>query len=303
MKGGGFNKSSNEAKAPTVNHANTEQLNSTLENLLTESGVPKTLLRLTHDQIVPDPDQPRKQFDESRIKELAASIKEHGQAQPIVVKELDDGNYQIIVGERRWRAAQYGEFKLDAVLNNELSPTKTKVLQILENVKREEMTVEDTAVAYVETVALIVQEQEINKVDAANIIGISKSEYYRWESIYNGLQDEGSSLSLFLMHTDDITALDQARKLEKKNPEAVLKLIKRLNGGSFKGNLRDEIQKLGAVKKGDKSAPKPKVKLEFDSAERVGNEIIVSLKKGKANETLVINAGVLSMLNGLLEDE
>src|SRR5262252_10481768 len=69
------------------------------------------------DRILPNAHQPRKNFDEDALNELAASIKEHGVIQPVVVSALDDGFFQLIAGERRWRASQRaGLLRVSAVV-------------------------------------------------------------------------------------------------------------------------------------------------------------------------------------------
>ena len=68
-------------------------------------GESKTLLYCGIEEIFPNPSQPRKQFDESRLQELAESIREKGILEPLLVRRTDQG-YELIVGERRWRAAQ-----------------------------------------------------------------------------------------------------------------------------------------------------------------------------------------------------
>ena len=69
------------------------------------------LLMLPIDKIEPNPDQPRHEFDESALKELAVSIREIGVIVPITVREIDDEHYQIIAGERRWRASNMAALK------------------------------------------------------------------------------------------------------------------------------------------------------------------------------------------------
>ena len=75
------------------------------------------LLEVDIDRILPNSQQPRKNFDEDALNELAASIRAHGVIQPIVVSALDDGFFQIIAGERRWRASQRaGLLRIPAVV-------------------------------------------------------------------------------------------------------------------------------------------------------------------------------------------
>ena len=98
-------------------------------------------------EITPDPDQPRRHFDEEALNELAASIKEHGILQPIVVIPKD-GGYQIVAGERRYRAASIaGLLKVPALVRT-LSAQHKLELSLIENLQRRDLNVLETATAY-----------------------------------------------------------------------------------------------------------------------------------------------------------
>ena len=90
-----------------------------------------------HD-IMPNLNQPRKTFKEEKIEELAASIKEHGIIQPIVVRERENG-YEIVAGERRWRAARKAELTQVPCLVRELSDEQNMLFAIIENMQREDL--------------------------------------------------------------------------------------------------------------------------------------------------------------------
>ena len=90
-----------------------------------------------HD-IMPNVNQPRKTFNEDKIEELAASIKEHGIIQPIVVRKHDKG-YEIVAGERRWRAAMKAELSQVPCLIRELDDEQNMLIAIIENMQREDL--------------------------------------------------------------------------------------------------------------------------------------------------------------------
>ena len=90
-----------------------------------------------HD-IMPNLNQPRKTFKEEKIEELAASIKEHGIIQPIVVRKRENG-YEIVAGERRWRAARKAELTQVPCLVRELSDEQNMLFAIIENMQREDL--------------------------------------------------------------------------------------------------------------------------------------------------------------------
>lgn len=98
--------------------------------------------------IVPDPDQPRRHFDEEALQTLADSIREHGILQPIVVVPGKRGNFEIVAGERRWRAAKLAEqTKIPAIVRT-LGAQHKLELSIIENVQRADLNPLETATAY-----------------------------------------------------------------------------------------------------------------------------------------------------------
>src|SRR3989442_9477505 len=100
------------------------------------------------DRILPNSHQPRKNFDEDALNELSNSIREHGVVQPIVVRPLDDGFFQLIAGERRWRAAQRaGLTKVPAVVR-ESGEHAALEIALGENLQREDLNPIEEAQAY-----------------------------------------------------------------------------------------------------------------------------------------------------------
>ena len=98
------------------------------------------LKKLHPDNIIPNPDQPRETFNKEKIQELANSIKEFGQLQPIKVRPLNgSGNYQIVYGERRWRAAKLNDMELDCFVK-ETKPKRQKMEGLIENIHREDLS-------------------------------------------------------------------------------------------------------------------------------------------------------------------
>ena len=107
-----------------------------LENSVDEM-VATNSLPLT--EIVPNKEQPRKTFDEGALEELADSIKQHGVLQPLLVRPLPSGGYQLVAGERRWRASRIAGLKEVPVVVKELSDIETMEIAIIENLQREDL--------------------------------------------------------------------------------------------------------------------------------------------------------------------
>jgi ParB family chromosome partitioning protein len=105
-------------------------------------------------QIIPNRFQPRTIFDEEKISELALTIRTHGIIQPIVVRECEDGKFEIIAGERRWRAVQkLGWTEIPAIIKN-LNDKETASVALIENLQREELTPIEEAMAYAKLLEL-----------------------------------------------------------------------------------------------------------------------------------------------------
>ncbi len=100
------------------------------------------------EKIIPNKDQPRKEFDAEKIKELAASIKEQGILQPIVARKLESGEYEIIAGERRWRAAQVAGVHEIPVILKEADNKKVLEWALIENIQREDLNPIEESEAY-----------------------------------------------------------------------------------------------------------------------------------------------------------
>ena len=99
-------------------------------------------------EIVPNPQQPRRHFDEVKLAELATSVKSKGVLQPIIVKKLDDGKYGIVVGERRWRAAKLADLKEIPVLIVDANDQEQLAISLVENLQREDLSPIEEALAY-----------------------------------------------------------------------------------------------------------------------------------------------------------
>ncbi len=107
-----------------------------LENT-TEDMVATNTLPIS--EITPNKDQPRKTFDEAALDELAESIKQHGVLQPLLVRPLPNGGYQLVAGKRRWRASRRAGLREVPVVVKELTDTETMEIAIIENLQREDL--------------------------------------------------------------------------------------------------------------------------------------------------------------------
>ena len=122
-------------------------------------------------QIIPNPSQPRKNFKNEDLKELSSSIKNQGLIQPIIVKPIPDNQFQIVAGERRWRACQLnGMHEVDCVIKD-IDDTSVLEAALIENIQREDLNVIEEANAYKGLIDI----KRINNESLAKLIGKSSS--------------------------------------------------------------------------------------------------------------------------------
>jgi len=130
-----------------------------------------SIQKINISQIIPNPSQPRKNFKDGELKELSSSIKNQGLIQPIIVKPTKDNQFQIIAGERRWRACQLnGMHEIDCVIK-ELDDTDVLEAALIENIQREDLNVIEEANAYKGLIYI----KKINNENLAKLIGKSSS--------------------------------------------------------------------------------------------------------------------------------
>ena len=122
-------------------------------------------------EIEPNRDQPRKTFDDSAIAALADSIREHGMLQPILVRPLENGSYQIVAGERRWRAARMLGLEEVPVTIRAMTDQETMQIALIENLQRENLNPIEEALGYQELMDQFGMTQE----GISKIVGRSRS--------------------------------------------------------------------------------------------------------------------------------
>lgn len=108
----------------------------------------KSVFTCPVERIVPQKGQPRQHFDDAKLDELAASIRESGIIEPLVVRKANDGNYELIAGERRWRAAQRAGLHEVLVVVKDVSPKQAFELALVENIQRADLDAIEVAEAY-----------------------------------------------------------------------------------------------------------------------------------------------------------
>ena len=121
-------------------------------------------------KVEPNPDQPRQDFDEEELQALADSIEVHGIIQPLTVRELPSGYYQIIAGERRWRAARIANLSEVPAVIMEADDKKVKELALIENLQRQDLNPVEEALGY----DSLMKEYGLTQEEAAKRVGKSR---------------------------------------------------------------------------------------------------------------------------------
>ena len=107
-----------------------------------------TTVTLPLDEIIPNREQPRKQFDEDALADLSASIAQHGVLQPLLVRPMPDGSYQLVAGERRWRASRMAGLTEVPVVIRDMNEQESAELALIENLQREDLNPMEEAIGY-----------------------------------------------------------------------------------------------------------------------------------------------------------
>ncbi|MDD3193699.1 MAG: ParB/RepB/Spo0J family partition protein [Oscillospiraceae bacterium] len=121
-------------------------------------------------EIEPNRGQPRKEFDESALADLADSIREHGVIQPLLVRPLPSGGYQLVAGERRWRASRMAGLSEVPVVIRDLTDNETMELALIENLQRQDLNPLEEALGY----RSLMEEYQMTQEQVAKVIGKSR---------------------------------------------------------------------------------------------------------------------------------
>lgn len=183
------------------------------------------LVEIDLDRISPNPDQPRRHFDEEQLRELAASIERHGLKQPILVQEDEAGGYRIVAGERRWRACGLAGRRTIFAIVTEGDPDE---LALIENIQRVDLDALELARAF----ARLIERHDYTHEALGQVIGRSQAEVTR-------------TLSLLRL-PDDILA--EYEEHYRSVPKSILTEIAAVDDPEIQRRLWDAIKDGGTVK-------------------------------------------------------
>ena len=241
----------------------------------TDIQVKKTL-RVS--EIEPNRDQPRKTFSEDAINALAESIREHGMIQPILVRPLSTGSYQIVAGERRWRAARMLGLDEVPVTVRELSDSQTMQIAIIENLQRENLNPIEEANGYSE----LIEKYDMTQDEVAKLVGRSRS------AIANSIR----MLSLpdkvqKLIEDGDLSAGHAKALLAFSDEKLLVDTAKKAAGGGLTVRQVEKLAQLEENKSSAQAEASDKridnyfVEMELSLKERLGRKVKIDYGKNK----------------------
>ena len=207
-------------KAPIVDEEEVEQVKKKVSKSpkSKKKSEPEKELTLPIDKIEPNPDQPRNQFDEDTLQELSDSIKQYGMLQPILVTPKD-GFYEIIAGERRWRAAKLAGLNEVPVMIRKYSENEVVEIALIENIQRDNLNPIEEAMAYKRLLKLdprvqkMLEEEMISTGHARALLAITnKDQQYE---IAQKVFDEKLSVRDIEKLVKDLKKIKKDKKEEK----------------------------------------------------------------------------------------
>lgn len=239
-----------------------------------ESGVE---VRLS--EIEPNRDQPRKEFDQVALEELADSIKRHGLIQPLLVRPKPNGGYQLVAGERRWRASRLAGLEEVPVVIKELTDRETMEIAMIENLQREDLNPIEEAAGYkylIDTYSLTQQEVAEgcgkSRSAVANAIRLLSLPEEVIELIKNGTLTSGHGRAILAINDDELR-------------ETAIRLA--LQGATVR-----DLEKLGTQKRATKKlAPKTDNyyrEMELAIKDEIGRTVKINPGKKKGCGTITL---------------
>jgi len=238
--------------------------------------------------------QPRSRMDESALNELAASIREQGVIQPILARVMEDGGYEIIAGERRWRAAQIAGLSRVPVLVRKVADDAALVMALIENIQREDLNPLEEAVG----IQRLIDEFQMTHQLAADAVGRSRSAASNLLRLLKLTQPVQAMLmegDLDMGHARALLALEGAAQIVVAN-----KIV--LDGMSVREAERLVQHELTPIVKRDHKKVTPSrdvIRLQDMVADRLGANVVIQ-HGAKGVGKLVIGYKTLEQLDGIL---
>lgn len=272
---------------------------SSFDELFFDNGVgDEGVSTLRISEIEPNKNQPRKSFNNETLKQLADSITEHGVLQPLIVRSIASGNYMIIAGERRWRAAKMaGLSEIPVIIRDDLSDEQAMQIAMIENLQRENLNPIEEALGYKELIDRFGMTQD----KLAGVLGKARSSVANSLGLLalpNGVQE--------LLRNGSLSA-GHCKALKKVKDAALMtELAHKAAEGELSVRQVEAIAKREAARldeEKEKREIKPRLsyytEIEVSLSEMLGTKVRVS--EGKKGNVLQIDFADKEQLEGIIK--
>lgn len=263
-----------------------------LDALMGDPAAEDTLKTLPLDALQPGKYQPRTHMNEEALDELADSIRAQGLMQPVLVREIDIDRYEIIAGERRWRASQRAGLTEIPALVREIADETALAMALIENIQRENLNPLEEAIG----IQRLVDEFGLTQEMAAQAVGKSRSSIanlLRLLNLTEPVQDMLMAGYIDMGHARALLPLDTLQQLEA----ARLVVLKGLSVRDVEALVKKMQQAPVAAK--EKQVDPDVLRLQDSVSERIGARVVIQSGK-KGSGKLTIEYGSLEQLDSLL---
>ena len=265
------------------------------EDFSADFSTPSSTLPLS--QIESCQNQPRKSFDQEKLEELAESIRQHGVIQPLTVRKLASGYYQIIAGERRWRAARLAGLEEIPAVVIEADDQKAMELAMIENLQREDLNPIEEAEGF----RVLVETYGMTQEQAAERVGRSRS------AVANALRLLDLNVSIQKLVEDGELSAGHARAILPLSPFLRVKAVSEITKGGLNVRQTEKLVKALMSHGLETPAPETKASAEVDYAAEAAKSLSTRLgrachiSQGKKKGKIEIEYYGMDDLNDLLE--
>ena len=265
------------------------------EDFSADFSTPSSTLPLS--QIESCQNQPRKSFDQEKLEELAESIRQHGVIQPLTVRKLASGYYQIIAGERRWRAARLAGLEEIPAVVIEADDQKAMELAMIENLQREDLNPIEEAEGF----RVLVETYGMTQEQAAERVGRSRS------AVANALRLLDLNVSIQKLVEDGELSAGHARAILPLSPFLRVRAVSEITKGGLNVRQTEKLVKTLMSHGLETPAPEKKASAEVDYAAEAAKSLSTRLgrachiSQGEKKGKIEIEYYGMDDLNDLLE--
>ncbi|HLR53556.1 MAG TPA: nucleoid occlusion protein [Pseudogracilibacillus sp.] len=232
------------------------------------------VVQLPVSNVQPNSYQPRTEFNEEKIKELAQTFQTHGIIQPIIVRKTEEEQYELIAGERRLRAAKFLEWETISSIIRDLSDAETASIALIENIQREELSVIEEAQAYKQLIYL----HELTQEALAQRLGKSQS------TVANRLR--------LLQLPEEIQVGLMDKQITERHARAMMKLEETLQKEVFEQIVKDKLNVRQTEELIEKLLKKPAEKKKQAKPKMISKDIRIATNTIRESLKMITETGI-----------